>query len=109
MSQQPEKHKNDQPRRRHRFDRDPVPPPGSLMSAVDGRLLDPATAIAVNGVVPRPTVYVGPRLVVSKAVNFDDALEVLRLVAEPLGWDVVPEDEDPRTAELEHGLRGIRI
>ena len=80
-----------------------------MIAAVEGRLLDPATAITVKGVTPRPTVYVGPRLVVSKAVDFEGALRVLRAVAEPLGWDVVPEPEDPRTAGLRFGVRAVRI
>src|SRR6478609_9212834 len=63
----------------------------------------------VDGVVPRPTVYVGPRLLVSKAVDFDGAVRVLRAVAEPLGWDVVAEEEDPRTANLRFGLRPLRL
>ena len=59
-------------------------------------MLDPATAISVKGVSPRPTVYVGPRLVVTKAV----VVEARRLLAqrgpEPLGlWRSTPE---PRPA-----------
>ena len=33
---------------------------------VSGRVLDPGTALAVKGVRPRSTVYVGPRLIVSR-------------------------------------------
>ena len=71
------------------LDRDPRPPHSATIAAVQGRLLDPATALVVDGVVPRPTVYVGPRLLVSKSIDVESAIEVLRYVAEPLGWDVV--------------------
>ena len=105
MEQQPDQ----KPTPRKPLDRDPRPPRPDVIAAVEGRLLDPATAITVKGVTPRPTVYVGPRLVVSKAVDFEGALRVLRAVAEPLGWDVVPEPEDPRTAGLRFGVRAVRI
>ena len=70
------------------LDRDPAPPRPAVIAGLEGRVLDPATAITVKGVTPRPTVYVGPRLLISKSVDFDGALRVLRAVAEPLGWDV---------------------
>src|SRR3954447_1390373 len=94
---------------RKQLDRDPEPPPRDSIATVQGRVLDPATAIVVQGVTPRPTVYVGPRLVVSKAVDVEDALEVLAYVAERLGWAVSLDPEDPRTEGLRHGLRTVTI
>ena len=72
-------------------------------------MLDPATALFVEGVEPRPTVYVGPRLTISKSIDIDAAMEVLRQVAERLGWTVELEPEDRRLAQLKHGLRTVDI
>ncbi len=41
------------------LDRDPQPPPRDAISSVQGRVLDPGTALIVGDVIPRPTVYVG--------------------------------------------------
>ena len=41
-------------------------PPADVLERVNGRVLDPSTALTVKGVDPRPTVYVGPRLLVSR-------------------------------------------
>lgn len=91
------------------LDRDPAPPPRDVIAPVEGRVLDPATAMAIPGVRPRPTVYVGSRLLTSRAIDFDDAVRVLRAVAEPLGWSVEPDEQDPRTAGLRSGVRGVRL
>ena len=40
-------------------------PPRQVLDMVSGRFLDPGTALAVKGVDPRSTVYVGPRLIVA--------------------------------------------
>ena len=40
--------------------------------------------------------YVGPRLTISRALDFAETLDILRDVADELGWDVDPEGEDPR-------------
>jgi len=47
--------------------REPYVPPGHVLEQVDGRVLDPGTALTVKGVRPRSTVYVGPRLLVSRS------------------------------------------
>ena len=58
-----------------RDDRDPSTAAARRCSSgSQGRVLDPATAMTVEGVIPRPTVYVGPRLVVSGARDVDDVL-----------------------------------
>jgi hypothetical protein len=88
---------------------DPAPPARDVIAAADGRVLDPATATAIPGVHPRSTAYVGPRLLVSGAVDFDTALEVLRSVADSLGWTVDSEHEDPRTAGLRFGVRAVQV
>src|SRR4051812_31684078 len=97
------------PAPRKPLDRDPTPPSRDTLAPVQGRVLDPATAIAVDDVFPRPTVYVGPRLVISKSIDVDGALEVLRVVAGRLGWRVELEREDPRTARLRFGVRRASI
>ena len=52
---------------------------------------------------PRPTVYVGSRLTISRSVDLDGALEVLRAVAKPLGWTVTLDPEDARARGLRFG------
>jgi len=71
-----------------RLNRDPAPPAQERIDSVQGRLLDPATALVVRGVVPRPTVYVGPRLVVAARRDADDLLPQLQEVAADLDWEV---------------------
>lgn len=71
-----------------RLHRDPAPPRKSVLGTVNGRVLDPSTALTVQGVAPRPTVYVGPRLIVSAARDADDVLTMLRQAADLLGWEV---------------------
>ena len=66
-----------------------------------GRVLDPATAIEVEGVEPRPTVYVGPRLLISKSVDFDGALAGPARGRRAARLEREPEEEDPRTARAE--------
>ena len=45
--------------------RDPRVPPRQLLEPINGRVLNPATAVTIKGVKPRVTVYVGPRLLVT--------------------------------------------
>ena len=85
--------------------REPYVPPGSVLDQVDGRVLDPGTALSVKGVRPRSTVYVGPRLLVSR--SGDTATRVARLqeLAETLGWEatVHPDDAASVTDEQDSG------
>ena len=91
------------------LDRDPAPPPKWAMSPVNGRVLDPSTALVVKGVQPRSTVYVGPRLTISRALDFAETLDILRDVADELGWDVDPEgEEDPRGQACDSESGGSR-
>ena len=63
--------------------------------------LDPATAAqSSTGVVPRPTVYVGPRLLISKSVDVDGAIAGAAARRRAARLDVELEDEDPRTARF---------
>jgi serine protease len=71
-----------------RADRDPSYPPDHVLAEVDGRVLDPGTALTVDGIVPRSTVYVGPRLVISADRDRDEVLGLLRDAARPLGWRI---------------------
>src|SRR5215207_8064773 len=91
------------------LDRDPVPPPKWALAPVNGRVLDPSTALVVKGVQPRSTVYVGPRLTISRAVDFAETLDNLRDVADELGWDVTPEEEESTTARLPFGVRRVSL
>ena len=85
--------------------------PPSLLDPADregleGRILDPATALAVDGAVdPRPTVYVGPRLSdLEGESNFDGGggrAARGRRAARVGAWS--PEREDRRTAKLRFG------
>jgi serine protease len=78
--------------------REPFVPPRHVLDQVDGRLLDPGTALSVKGVRPRSTVYVGPRLMVSLGPETATTIERLQQVAETLGWQatVHPDDEPNR-------------
>ena len=91
----------------------PRPPPaaaGDDRAPSQGRLLDPATALVVDGVVPRPDRVRRAAAARSRRRSTSTAaFEVLRAVAEPLGWDVDLEDEDPRTVNLRFGLRPLRL
>ena len=69
--------------------REPFVPPRQVLDMVSGRFLDPGTALAVNGVRPRSTVYVGPRLIVAETPDTAEVIERLREVAETLGWEVL--------------------
>src|SRR3954468_342975 len=66
--------------------REPFVPPRQVLDQVDGRVLDPGTALSVKGVRPRSTVYVGPRLIVSESADTATVIERLQGVAEGLGW-----------------------
>ena len=57
------------------LDRDPVPPPKWALAPVNGRVLDPSTALVVRGAAAVDG-YVGPRLTISRAVDFAETLDV---------------------------------
>ncbi|MGI8523905.1 MAG: S8 family peptidase [Nocardioides sp.] len=75
--------------------RDPNPPGKAALSAVQGRVLDPGTAISVKGIDPRPTAYVGPRLVVSGLVDAAERIARLTQAAEKLDWTLTVRDDVP--------------
>src|SRR5262245_19203848 len=87
-------------------DRDPVPPPRDLLREVSGRVLDPGTALSVKGVIPRPTAYVGPRLICGAHRDRDEVLRLLNEAAEPLGWTVAIDPDFPESRAL--GREGER-
>src|SRR3990170_6309977 len=78
--------------------REPFVPPRPVLDQVNGRVLDPGTALAVKGVRPRSTVYVGPRLIVSSTPETPEVIERLRAVAESLGWEATVHAEDREKA-----------
>ena len=87
--------------------REPRVPPRHVLEPIDGRVLDPATALTIKGVKPRSTVYVGPRLLVSRGPQDDESITALEEVAATLGWDITVskaqtvaavEAETPRTS-----------
>jgi len=86
--------------------RDPYPPPKRWLDESQGRLLDPATALAVDGVTPYSTVYVGPRLLVSPLFDAATLVDLLDSAASALGWTVVPDvprDELPGAPRRRRG------
>lgn len=85
-----------------RFDRDPGSPSRRVLRQVEGRVLEPATALRVAGVDPRPTVYVGPRLAISSLCDLDDIVHKLRSVGDTLDWDVNL-DETFRSVQVHGG------
>ena len=68
--------------------REPRVPPAQVLRRVDGRVLDPSTALSVKGVHPRSTVYVGPRLLVSRGPQDEASIATLEQTAERLGWSI---------------------
>src|SRR5690242_9104335 len=79
--------------------REPFVPPRQVLDMVSGRVLDPGTALTVKGVRPRSTVYVGPRLIISRGPDTAEVVERLQTVAETLGWTATV-----HTDERERGL-----
>ena len=57
------------------YDRDPLFPERRFLDMVGARVLDPGTAVAVEGVLPRPTAYVGGRLLM---IGAPQAWKVIR-------------------------------
>src|SRR6478736_9289223 len=78
--------------------REPFVPPRQVLDQVDGRVLDPGTALSVKGVRPRSTVYVGPRLIVSTSTDTPQVVERLQQVAESLGWEATVHTDDQEKA-----------
>ncbi len=89
--------------------REPYVPPGNVLDQVSGRVLDPGTALAVKDVRPRSTVYVGPRLLVSRSGETATRVRQLQEVAEGLGWlaTVHPDDERDVTDEQDDARLGV--
>ena len=58
-------------------------------------VLDPATALTIDGVRPFPTVYIGPRILISKRPGWERQLERLNAVAEGLGWALTEDPAEP--------------
>src|ERR1700712_2176005 len=74
--------------------REPFVPPRQVLDMVSGRLLDPGTALAVKGVRPRSTAYVGPRLIVSMTPDAPQVIANLKDVAATLGWEATVRTDD---------------
>ena len=68
--------------------REPRVPPRHVLETIEGRVLDPGTALTIKGVKPRSTVYVGPRLLVSRGPQDEESITALEEVAATLGWDI---------------------
>ena len=72
------------------------------IAAVEGRVLDPATAITVDGVTPAADRRTSVRGWSSRSRSTSTApSRCSRAVAEPLGWDVVPRGRGPAHGEPE--------
>ena len=109
--QQPESDDRPTPSRQSALSaqREPYVPPGNVLDQVSGRVLDPGTALAVKDVRPRSTVYVGPRLLVSRSGETATRVAQLQDVAESLGWlaTVHPDDERDVTDEQDDARLGV--
>lgn len=95
-----------------RPDRDPELAPAVVLRPADGRILDPRQAASVRDVGPRPTAYIGPRLLVSGLVDVDAVVQRLEAAAEDLGWTVELEDAGAPSCQCDDGalaLRCVRI
>ncbi len=111
--QQPESQERPTPTRQSALSaqREPYVPPGHVLDQVSGRVLDPGTALAVKNVRPRSTVYVGPRLLVSRSGETATLVRQLQEVAESLGWvaTVHSDDESGATDEQDPRLGVVRL
>ncbi len=108
----PERRSYDQPEFRQSAlsaTREPFVPPRQVLDMVSGRVLDPGTALTVNGVRPRSTVYVGPRLIVAMTPDAPEVISRLQTVAESLGWKatVHTADRDKASAEPREEVPGV--
>ncbi|MFI2708183.1 hypothetical protein ACH5WX_11630, partial [Nocardioides sp. CER28] len=101
----------DDPRRQKRRGRLPQMPQPEQMPSINARALDPSRALpgaTVDGIEIYPTLYVGNRLLVSKAVDFQTAFAAITEAAKPLGWGV-EEVHDPVTGGLPFGVRSVKL
>ncbi|MCW2797654.1 hypothetical protein, partial [Nocardioides sp.] len=73
------------------------------------RVVDPGTAISVEGVSVRRTAYVGPRLLLSWLADQGPVMEMLRAVATPLQWELTLEGEDEPRPRVPPAVRKIEI
>src|SRR5690349_10174213 len=95
--------------RRPSAQREPAVPPRHVLDQVSGRVLDPGTALTIKGVTPRSTVYVGPRLTISRQGDVGRQIAQLDEVAEDLGWDLDTSDADRDIADHRRRLGVVRV
>ncbi|MBA3309564.1 MAG: S8/S53 family peptidase [Nocardioidaceae bacterium] len=76
-----------------RPNQNPRSPRTDVLARFKARGLDPGTALSVDGVSPRSTLYVGPQLVASAAHDNGDLLERLSGIAGELGWELAIDDQ----------------
>ena len=72
-----------------------------------GRVLDPATALTIDGIRPFPTVYIGPRILISKRPGWERQLERLNAVAAGLGWALTEDRPNRPRSHQELPGRGV--
>ena len=96
-------------RRPRRPVREPANPPSHVLQQVNGRVLDPGTALVIRGVTPQSTVYVGPRLTISRSVDVGRVLGRLSKVADKLGWELDTADAEREVAGHRRRLGLVRI
>jgi serine protease len=89
-----------------RRDYDPSPPPPEVLARRGARVLDPATAERIDGVVPRSTVYVGDRLIFPVRKDADELVSMLAEVAGTLGLAAELDRDDD---SLEYGVNVVRF
>lgn len=84
-------------------------PAQGRLDPVEARILDPNRSLPVEGSTPRPTAYVGTRLLIAKGPDLDAKLEMLREVAESVKWTVRLDREPVKARDLTLGIRTATI
>lgn len=68
--------------------REPAVPGGDWMQALQGRVLDPTTAMAIETAVPHSTVYIGHEIMISGLFDVPALSFLLTQMARGLGWRI---------------------
>ncbi|MEZ5096959.1 MAG: hypothetical protein R2731_13150 [Nocardioides sp.] len=70
------------------------------------RLLDPTSAVPVDGITPRPTAYLGSNLLVDESAA--GTVQALAELAKSLRWELVLDREAQHTSLLDDSVVGVR-
>ncbi len=86
----------------------PAPPPKWAIDAVDGRVLDPSTALVVQGVKPKLDGVRRAAAAVSSSVDFD-GMSTCCTTSPPRSAGASRRRRDPRTADRRYGVRRVTL